>query len=683
MPTHSYMLADIAGCMAAVCLFPLFVLVPGYAIAWLTDLFDFRRRTFAFQLALSLPLGIAICPGLIYFTGRLGSLTAVWVFCAVSWIFAASVALRRKMSLAPYTRSVVWIFSAWAAIAIFSLVDLQIGNRAWYPSAAFDYAIRAQFIHSIGTTGIPPASPFFFPGHAVALRYHYFWLLPAALVDLAGGSLVTARHAWIGGAVWCGFGLMALVALYFRLFAYRGPQSFRRRAIAGILLLGVTGLDILPTAILWMLQAAGMHAIRPAMEWWNEQVDGFVYTALWESHYLSGLIACLMAFLILWAAAGRQGLRERVQHMLLAGVALATAFGASIYVAMVFGLFLMLWTLFTLAKRRWTESGILIGAGVIGLALAIPFLLSMRGPAQGGAPFQLWMRPFSPINGLFQGSGLNKGWTLPIVNALALPLNYFLELGFFFSAAVLWWKRHRADGGPLTRAASATWLMIATSVTVCTFVRSSVIGNNDLGWRGFLIAQFGLLLLAVDVLPDFGEQRRFFAVLLVLGAAGSAYEIGINRFYAVLADRGVVPIFSWLAPDRRAGERNYANREAGEWVTATTRPTAIVQFSPRIVEQDTSALLYAERPTLAADEGCLTPFGGDPADCPALIAALSSAYPPAGQQAATDLGGVCRSLPIEYIAASDTDSAWMDRQSWVWTQSPAFANEYVRIFRCR
>jgi hypothetical protein len=306
MPPHHFMLADLAGSMAAVCLFPLFVLLPGYAIAWLSDVFDFRRRTFAFQLALSVPLSIAICPVVTYFAGRFGSMTAVWVFYAVSWVCALVAAARRPVTLAPYTRVVVLIFAVWTALAILSLIDLQIGDRDWYPSAAFDYSIRTQFIHSIGVTGIPPASPFFFPGHPVPVRYHYFWLLICALVDLAGGSLVTARHAWIAGAVWCGFGLMAVVALYFRLFSYRGPASFRRRAITGILLLCVTGLDILPTAVLWVLQAAGMHAVRASMEWWNEQVDGFVYTALWESHYLSGLIACLMAFLLLWAARRRR-----------------------------------------------------------------------------------------------------------------------------------------------------------------------------------------------------------------------------------------------------------------------------------------------------------------------------------------------------------------------------------------
>ena len=164
---------------------------------------------------------------------------------------------------------------------------------------------------------------------------------------------------------------------------------------------------------------------------------------------------------------------------------------------------------------------------------------------------------------------------------------------------------------------------------------------------------------------------------------GSAYEIGINRFYAVLADLGAVPTFSWLAPDRHAGTRNYAVREAGEWVERATSPNAIVQFNPHVAAQNTSALLYFARPALAANESCLSTFGGDPALCPALISELNRIYPPAGQIAAPDLNGVCHALPISLIAASDTDAAWSDHRSWVWTQAPVFANSYVRLFRCR
>jgi hypothetical protein len=692
MPTHSFMLADIRGSLVAVCLFPLFVLVPGYAVAWLTGLFEFRRRTTAFQLALSIPLSIAICPVATYLAGRFGSLAAVWCLYAAAWAYALVVLVgRARLGRPPVRRQsrlVPAILAGWAAVAILSLVDLQIGARAYFPAAASDYSIRVQFIHAIGATGIPPGNPFFLPGHPVPIRYHYFWLLLCAMVHLAGGSLVSPRHAWIGGTVWCGFGFMALIALYFRLFSYRGPASFRRRAITGVLLTGVTGLDILPIAVLWMLQAAGMHGVLPSGEWWNEQVDGFVYTALWESHYLSSLIACLVAFLVLWHAASQPAIGARIRYVLIAGLALASAGGASVYVAFVFAIFLLVWTAAALAQRRWREAAVLAAAGLAGLAFLLPYALSLRSPAQGGPLLGFWMRPFYPVDALFKGQAIGSGWARALANGLALPLNYFLELGFFLAAALLWWKKHRATHQPLTRAQAATALMIATSVITCTFLRSAVIGNNDLGWRGFLIAQFGLLLWAVDVVSDWGseagrDQRGFLTALLVLGAAGSVYEVAINRFYPLLADHGTVATVSWLAPDRQAGKRNYAQREAGEWAARAIPRTAVVEFNPHVASQNTSTYLYAERQILAADTHCLSIFGGDPALCPALIAALNPIYPLAGQTALPTLDSVCRSLPIDLIGAIDTDPAWSDRRSWVWTQPPAFANRYVRLFRCQ
>jgi len=97
---------------------------------------------------------------------------------------------------------------------------------------------------------------------------------------------------------------MALVALLFRLPFYQGPRSFRRRAWIGIALLGVTGLDIIPAAFGWILQSGGMmHAVLASIDWWNEQADGFLSTALWAIHYLAGLVTCMTAFLLLWEAA--------------------------------------------------------------------------------------------------------------------------------------------------------------------------------------------------------------------------------------------------------------------------------------------------------------------------------------------------------------------------------------------
>jgi len=49
-------------------------------------------------------------------------------------------------------------------------------------------------------------------------------MILCSMVDVAGGAFVSARHAWIGGVIWCGAGFLALIALFFRLVAYRGPR---------------------------------------------------------------------------------------------------------------------------------------------------------------------------------------------------------------------------------------------------------------------------------------------------------------------------------------------------------------------------------------------------------------------------------------------------------------------------
>src|SRR5258706_2202379 len=115
---------------------------------------------------------------------------------------------------------------------------------------AFDYAVRTPFTASTGTWGLPAQTPFFFPGHTVALRYHYYWLILCALVRQAGGLLVSARQAVIAGTLWSGIGLICVVPLYLRLFSPRAAADIARRSILGIALLGVTGLDILPALLM-------------------------------------------------------------------------------------------------------------------------------------------------------------------------------------------------------------------------------------------------------------------------------------------------------------------------------------------------------------------------------------------------------------------------------------------------
>ncbi len=287
------------------------------------------------------------------------------------------------------------------------------------------------------------------------------------------------------------------------------------------------------------------------------------------------------------------------------------------------------------------------------------------------------------------------GWLrLILVNGSLLPVNYALEFGFFFFVAGIKWRQHRASGKPLSRQDAACLTMLVVTTLMCTFLRSTLkrnawLGNNDLGWRGFLPAQFVLLLWAADIwsrrerLNVLSTRRKqFLAICIALGALGTAYDMGITRFYPILADRGVLPPIDWMAPDRQFGQRNYAARAAYEWVRASTPQTAVLQYNPDVVMQETAAMLYSDRRVVAASPRCETTFGGDPQVCGPIVARLERLYPAAGRGAGTSLEEACHDLPIDVIVAKDTDPVWGEPGSWVWKGKPVFSGAYIRLFGC-
>ena len=690
--THNFMFQDVRAILVGFCLFSLVGFFPGYALGWLFDPLRFRARSLSFRLAMSVPLSIAIGPILSYLLGRWLSMKAVVVVYAILCVYAvfrATGELRGKFRLPRLSRTglaVAGLVAVWMVIAVLSLADMQLGERLYYSTIGLDYSVRTAFTNAITTTGIPPQSPFFFPGHPVALRYHYFWLILCSLVQQIAGPLVDARQAFIAGTMWCGLGLISLVPLYLRCFSPKAEAALSRRSLIGIALLGVTGLDILPTLLLVWLNYIGLiHGMSPSVEWWNNQVDGWLYTMLWEPHYLSGLIACLTGFLLLWDVSQTSRSR-RAGASLLAGLAFATAVGAAIYVAFVFAIFLGLWTMITLWKRWYRETAVLALAGAVATLASLPFLASLRSPGSGGRLFYFTVRSFTLGEIFMKGLRLDRPWQIVLENSLLLPLNYFLELGFFLVAGVLVWRNYRSQRGGPTRQQLAALTMAATSVAVCTFLRSGIIDNNDLGWRGFLIAQFVLLLWAADLLSGpiaAPGDKALLTLLLALGVAGVVYDLGILRFYPLLSDAGRVPKIDWMASDEMLGKRTYASREAYEWLRARTSAHAIIQANPRPAVQDTVYGLYANRQTVAEDGACATVFGGDPRECGPVMARLRTLFPMDGNSTEQSFEAACESLPIDFVVAKDTDEIWSNRSSWAWQRRPIYASQLVRIFACR
>jgi hypothetical protein len=407
---------------------------------------------------------------------------------------------------------------------------------------------------------------------------------------------------------------------------------------------------------------------------------------LWEPHYTCALIACLTGFLIVWSLPPDSSRLQRTVSGLIAGMAFATAAGCGIYVAIVFAAFLGLWFVVTMFRKAWQQIETLAVAGIAAIALIRPFLAGLQGssssssPAAAGPPlFQFTIRAFAPAEMALRLFRLDRPWQRYAADLLFLPLNYFIELGVFFVVGRMVWTRFRERKLPATPAELAAVLMAATSILICTFVKSSIIANNDLGWRGFLPAQFMLLLWAADVLSERASRTPFIRLLLVLGLAGVIYDLAILRFYPVLQDMGKVPKIDWLASDQLLGLRTAADREAYEWLDSRTAETAVIQQNPQPVYQDTFYGAYAQRQTVAVGGDCASGFGGNQQECGPLLLTLARLFSGGG---APVLYSACNTMPVDVFVAKDTDEAWRDRASWVWAGVPIFHNDFVRLFAC-
>jgi hypothetical protein len=304
------------------------------------------------------------------------------------------------------------------------------------------------------------------------------------------------------------------------------------------------------------------------------------------------------------------------------------------------------------------------------------------------------LRPF-PL-GLYFARRIGIPFPTPfafnVANAIFLPVNYAIELGFFLAVGVL--RQRQVTSGKVEASTNelAAWTLVFTSFLIGTFLRSSTISNNDLGWRCFLPAQLVLLLWGATMVHDWWFHRSsappqpaprpwvctVLATLLILGVLGTGYQMFMLRMYPVLVDRMAITGLSWVAPNRQFGKRAYALRSAYETLNAQLPSSAVLQANP-YTRDPILHMLYSGHDSAAADRGCGTDFGGDAGVCAERVPKLAGLFRlPNG----SDLDAVCAGYGIAAVVVEDADLVWRDPSSWIWTRHPLIANDYVRAFRC-
>jgi hypothetical protein len=708
--THAnlWIFADFGTTLEAFGVFSLFAIVPGYVAGWLTDVCGFRTGSALRQAALTVPLSISVLPILIYLPWRFLSIAAVWlVMAAVGVAFLTIMAMelreaRRRLDAFRFERRAAWTVGVtavalWLLIALGSLLDLRIGNRLYFSVTTFDYLSRVPMANSIAHQDkLPAITPFLTLPEPVQLRYHYFWPMVCGLVTVAGHGAFTARDATTAGALWAGIALLCLIAVYLRIFHDVDPSRWRAYAI-GLALLGVTGLDILP-----VLQYDYEHRHAPAMilattEWWNEQVTGWLDAMLWVPHHMAALVACLTAFLLLWRESQRADHQPRtwprVEVVILAALALASAVGMSIFVAFTFAMILAVWALLELLRRRPQALLAVAAAGVLSLVVALPFLLELRpsdprSSQPASSPIQFQVRRFGLLPDHLEQLGLmspEQSLSTTFYRLLFLPLNYFLELGVYFYVGVLFLRR-LSQRRPISSRDLAAVAMLATSVTVCTFLASSTVAAaNDLGSRGFMAAQFILLLWTVELVEsgDPGallqpKQYRALMLLLALGVSSTLLDLTLLRGYNRFMDS------SWFTElggmpnaDLRLGERSAARADTYAWVRDHTPANAVVQGNPDPFP--IFAGLFAERPALAGWRACEA-FTGRDVECGQLKSALRPFFN--AEVSPPSLPDFCRAFPLDMLVVTDADPVWQVKDSWIGKYRPVYGTEFSRVFWC-
>ena len=645
--SQNFMLQDWASGFVAFLLFPLFLLLPGYFAARLLDLFSFRERHASDRLGISVCVSIGITPPLLYLTEHFLGIAAAWVLMAVFWLGAIFFAIRDGgWRIGRLLVAVV----ALAIFLIFTVSDFQWHGTLALSIAAGDWGKHIAITDAIFRTGADPANPFFRPGHDIGLFYYYFWFLICAWVERVGAPIVDARAAVLGCVPWAAIALLATVRLYAQFFF---PENAARASRIAMALLLVSGLDIIPALIYAVLHFTSLHSpILYHIEWWNVQVTNWIASIVWVPHHIAALAAGLTGVLILRAG------YHRPAHLLLAGMCFASAFGASVWVAAPIALGMGVWIAICSVEKRSVEARAFLFAGVLAAFAAAPFALHLNAVTQVHAmPVAPFVREFGPLRSWMEG-------TSPFVQGLvylaALPLNYFFEFGFYAVAGLCFWRSKRKWDSNMKFALAFT----AASVLLVTFVKS-VMGSNDLGFRGVLVAQFFLIFCGAAVLTQ--AQAKTPTLLLVcafLGVCTTAYDWTATRFCGLLT----------RTPERT---RRFETRAAYRFVHQQLPVTAIVQHNPDTLN-DVDYGLYGERQVAASDWFYGPLYTIEPLSYRSVNDKLTPLfYPGAGDQA---IAAAEDELGIAALVVTSADPVWRDPKSWIWRRRPDFALDGVRVF---
>lgn len=700
---------------------------PGYVAAWLSNLHGFRQRSIAERLCWSVPLSIAVSTITSVLIGRFLSLTAsavvtlVFLVGCVVVIVQEHVENRRTgqkwlMGLRPIGTTVLLLALCFISFEIFSLVDFQSGQRLYLSLTFYDVAPRTNWANSVLRTGIPPANPHYFYLHAANLRYYYFWLVNCAVV--AKISHLPMRSIINAGCIWSGFALTALTGLYLKHFLAVGDR-LRRQFYIATLLPAVGGFSLL----IYFWNMLVLHVPPPGDVWYPGQVADLVNFPLFYPHHLAGMVCSMFAFLLAWMPSQNSKIlsRHHGPTVLFIALALASAFGISVYATFAFFLIVVCWAVWQIVfHRSWRSPLLLFAGGTLSLILLVPYIHEIThsdSKMAGSSPFVLSVRETIPperLAHLLNSTSPDSARSL--AKLILLPPGLALELGLYCIVFVICLIPAWRGRQPFTPAHQTLLFIILVTFPITSFIRSAVLNVNDFGIHSALYIQFPLLLLASELLiasklrqsslasnsgpkseielpekvpaPSAGLfspprlVRSLITVAILIGVLSSCWRVAVLRFVLPIADMGAAkasnPHVAALPHKAYISYLGYAE------LSRRIPQDAIVQFNAEdnwlFWKNVDLADINRQAAIVAGAPGCGTDLGGDPSHCPAMSAAILPLFNAA---TADQARAVCRAYRISYLVANIYDPAWHDHNSWVWKLKHVLANPEFRALDCR
>jgi len=695
-------LQDLFGSTIAMTLFPIVSMVPGYIIGWAFDLFNFRKRSFIAKYLISIVLSNATMPIFAYLVSRFFSINFLVILLTVTTCIAliihiaSLVTTKNRLSLLSFTKKYAFLLvGLWVVFSLLLLVDIQIGSKLYFANVSNDYTTRIAIINAISRTGVPPINPSYFPGHPEKLTYlYYYWYILPSIIDLIGGSLVNSRQAMTAGTIWGGIVLIAITALYLRLRNQQHSDSNWRVSVIGIQLLLVGGLDFIPVVAIELSRriTLGHMVLEGTVYNWNMPIVSWLNAITWVPNHISAAVQCITAMLALLTV-NESDHKQLITSGVLAGICFASAFGTSTWVTLVFAIAWILWAFVLLiTKSQKKLFWVMVGAGLLGMGLSIPFASGLINRTTGGSttilPIAFFVRPFSLVQ--FLVTEKLQAWA----NLFFLPVNYLMELGLFFVLGLYRLQHDKYFGKSNHRFIVAETILLAVVAVMLSFMYSTVEGINDLGIRGWLLGQFVLLVWATDVIQKWLENksptpRNIFRVigkqpqigkavlaLLVIGLLTTFLEAFLTRTWPMLVDWNVAGFPNTLSPDTNFGIRNYDAKLAYEYINTHLPVAATIQYNPDI-SLDRPSGLYGERQVVISDR---TAYGVSATTFQTMQNGVATIFEL--DTTWEEIDKTCKQYSVDALVINDLDPLWKRLPELEIQRTPLYQNQYYSVVAC-